>query len=134
MKIRPATEADLQSVLRIVNAAMLEIDAECVERRIDAGNVLVAEEENRVLGTAVLEPEETGAHIEAIAVRRARRGQGIGRRLVAFAAERFGTLTADCDPKVRPFYESLEFDIEKRVTDEAEGEEIRLWGMLESED
>ena len=137
MRVRLATPDDHLTVLRIVNGAMLEIDAGAVEQAIDAGNVLVAAAENRVLGTAVLEPKgaseptETSAHIDAIAVRRARRGQGIGRELVEFAAERFGTLTAECDPRVRPFYESLGFDIEERV---AEDGRERLRGSFESED
>ena len=132
MTVRLATTADHLPVLRIVNGAMLEIDAEELTGKIDAGDVLVAVEEDRVLGAAVLEPKKTTTHIEAIAVRRARRGQGIGRELVAFAAERFGTLTAACHPKVRPFYESLGFAIEERVADDGT-DETRLWGVLESE-
>ena len=134
MMVRLATAADRLSVMRIVNGAMLEVDAEEVERGIDSGDVLVAVEEDRVLGAAVLEPGADGTYIDAIAVRRARRGQGIGGELVAFAAERCGTLTADCDPNVRPFYESLGFDIEERMTDGEGSEEERLRGTLESED
>lgn len=140
MTVRPATAADRLTVLRIVNGAMLEIDAGEVEGRIETGNVLVVGEEGRLLGAAVLDGENQPTHIDAIAVRRARRGQGIGSELVAAAVEREGVLTADFAPRVRPFYESLGFDIEERgkgeggkTNGETEGEG-RLWGRFESED
>ncbi|WP_435155736.1 GNAT family N-acetyltransferase [Haladaptatus sp. DFWS20] len=126
MTVRPATPDEHLSVMRIVDGAMLEADADFVRERIENGHVLVAEEERRILGTAVLEANDTGTHIEAIAVRRARRAQGIGRELVETALERYGTLTAEFNPSVRPFYESLEFDIEWSSDD-------RLFGTLESE-
>ncbi|SIR53114.1 Predicted N-acetyltransferase YhbS [Haladaptatus litoreus] len=128
MTVRPATPDEHLSVMRIVNAAMLETDASEVKERIEEETVLVAEEENRILGTAVLDPRDSGTHIDAIAVLRARRGQGIGRELVETARERLGRLTAEFDPKVRPFYESLGFDIES-----VEDREERLLGTLERE-
>jgi GNAT superfamily N-acetyltransferase len=142
MTVRPATAADRLTVLQIVNGAMLEIDAAEVERKIEVGSVLVAEEEDRLLGAAVLDAESRPTHIDAIAVRRARRGQGIGSELVAAAVEREGVLTADFAPRVRAFYESLGFDIEgieerdeREADGEGEGEEEgRLWGRFESED
>jgi GNAT superfamily N-acetyltransferase len=140
MTVRPATAADHLTVLRIVNGAMLEIDAAEVEGRIGTGDVLVADEDGRLLGAAVLDGENQPSHIDAIAVRRARRGQGIGSELVAAAVEREGVLTADFAPRVQPFYESLEFDIEAmekgdmRKADGKTEEEGRLWGRFESED
>ncbi|WP_342765875.1 GNAT family N-acetyltransferase [Haladaptatus sp. DYF46] len=158
MTVRPAIPADRLTVLRIVNGAMLEIDADEVEDRIETGDVLVAEEDGRLLGAAVLDGEDRPTHIDAIAVLRARRGQGIGSELVAAAAEREGVLTADFAPRVRPFYESLGFDIEEMGErdgrkmngegegggeeekegegggeEEKEGEEGRLWGRLDDE-
>ena len=50
---------------------MLDLDADLTG---DATTTLVADEEGRVLGTLVLDGEE----IVAVAVRRSRRGQGIG--------------------------------------------------------
>ncbi|MFH5799473.1 GNAT family N-acetyltransferase [Haladaptatus sp. CMAA 1911] len=140
MTVRPATPTDRLTVLRIVNGAMLEIDADEVEDRIETGDVLVAEEDGRLLGAAVLDGEKQPTHIDAIAVLGARRGQGIGSELVAAAVEREGVLTADFAPRVRPFYESLGFDIEvmgkddgKETNGEKEGEEGRLWGRLDDE-
>ncbi|GAA0224029.1 GNAT family N-acetyltransferase [Haladaptatus pallidirubidus] len=128
MTVRPATFDEHLSVMRIVDGAMLEADANEVKKRIEAGTVLVAEEEGRILGTGVLEPRDSGAHIDAIAVLRARRAQGIGRELVETAGERYGRLTAEFESTVRPFYESLGFDIES-----VEGNEGRLRGTLERE-
>jgi len=61
-----------------------------------------------VLGALVLE----GREITGVAVRRRRRDQGIGRRLVEAAAARRGTLVAEFDAAVRPFYEALGFVVE----------------------
>lgn len=126
MTVRPATADEHLSVMRIVDGAMLETDASKVRERIENGHVFVADEEGRILGAAVLESCDSGAHIEVIAVRRARRAQGIGRELVETARERYGALTAEFDPTVRPFYESLGFDIEPAGDD-------RLFGTFESE-
>jgi len=76
-----------------------------------------------ILGALVLVPRESGAHIDAVAVRRARRAQGVGTSLVRAAAERRGRLTAEFDPGVRPFYESLGFDMSI-----VEGDSDRLRG------
>ncbi|WP_135536778.1 GNAT family N-acetyltransferase [Halostella pelagica] len=92
---------------------------------IDRGDALVAAADDTVLGALVLDPRDGGAHVEAVAVRRSRRGQGIGTALVEAAAERADRLTADFDPGVRPFYESLGFEIEPT----GEGEE-RLRGTI----
>nr|WP_202932677.1 GNAT family N-acetyltransferase [Halorussus salinus] len=68
------------------------------------------------------------AHIDAVAVRRARRGQGIGSALVRAAAERHARLTAEFDPGVRPFYDALDFSIAP-----VEGDSDRLRGRYGGE-
>jgi GNAT superfamily N-acetyltransferase len=65
-------------------------------------------------GDAARTPDEDAVHVDAVAVRRARRGQGIGAALVRTAAERHARLTAAFDSDVRPFYESLGFEISER--------------------
>lgn len=50
--------------------------------------------------------------IVAVAVRPGRRGQGIGSALVSAAASRREELVAGFDSDVRPFYESLGFEVE----------------------
>ncbi|WP_254532167.1 GNAT family N-acetyltransferase [Natrinema gelatinilyticum] len=126
MFVRTATPDDALEVRRILDAAMLEPGN--IENRIDAGDVLVAGDRRggtstnesggagseRILGTIVLEPRESGAgaHIGAIGVRRRHRGRGIGRALIERALELEGRLTARFDDDVRPFYERLGFSIE----------------------
>jgi GNAT superfamily N-acetyltransferase len=125
----------------ILDAAMLDVDAATVERRIEEDAVLVAAENGRggatersegvspngragseatrerVLGACTLDVQGDGggrddtAHIDAIAVRRRRRDQGVGSALVQAAAERWPRLTAEFDADHRPFYESLGFDV-----------------------
>jgi GNAT superfamily N-acetyltransferase len=69
----------------------------------------VAAADGRIVGALVLD----GEHVAAVAVRPGRRGQGVGTALVEAAAARRDRLTADFDSGVRPFYESLGFDVER---------------------
>lgn len=120
MMVREATPGDLAAVMNVLDGANLAIDADTVARRIENDTVLVAGNGSRPLGALVAIPRRKGVHIEAIAVRRRRRDQGVGTALVETAAGRWGRLTATFDPPVRDFYDSLSFDVESR------GE--RYWG------
>ena len=136
VEVREATPDDRLGVRRVLDAAMLEVRDD-LEERIEAGDVLVAEagdgpvaeadDDRPVLGALVLVPCERagdiardsepgdsvqGAHVHAVAVRRARRGHGIGSALVQAAIERQPRLTAEFEPSLRDFYESLGFGIE----------------------
>lgn len=121
-EVREATSDDRLGVRRVLDAAMLEV-SDSLSERIDAGDVLVVSDDGPVVGALVLDPRESSAHIDAVAVRRARRAQGVGSTLVRTAAERHTPLTAEFDPSVRPFYESLGFEISN-----AEGDSDRLRG------
>ncbi|QLH84865.1 GNAT family N-acetyltransferase [Halosimplex pelagicum] len=122
MTVRPATVDDVTGILGVLDAAALETDADRVRARVECGDAFVAVRDETgvgsdggtVLGALVLvDREDPGsAEIDAVAVRRRRRGQGIGRGLVAAAADRYDRVVAEFDPKVRPFYESLAFEIE----------------------
>lgn len=114
MMVREARADERPAVMNVLDGAMLATDG--VGERIAAGEVLVALSENgeRVLGALVLD----GGHIEGVAVRRRRRGQGIGTALVEAVAERCDRLTAEFDADVRPFYEGLGFDIEATAEDD----------------
>jgi len=108
--VREARPDERVAVRRVIDAAMLEPGD--VAGAIERGDALVAVAEERVVGALVLDPREVGGHVAAVAVSRSRRGQGIGAALVAAAAERADRLTAEFDPDVRPFYESLGFAVE----------------------
>lgn len=56
------------------------------------------------------------------------RGRGVGTQLVRAALDRRGRLVVDFDGGVKPFYESLGFDIEDRSDDEG-----RFRGVLRDE-
>ena len=105
MEVRPTRPAERATVRGVLNAAMLSVDDDALGR----GTTLVAAADGRVVGALVLD----GEHIAAVAVRPGRRGQGVGTALVEAAAARRDRLTADFDSGVRPFYESLGFDVER---------------------
>lgn len=110
MRVREATAEDRPAVMTVFDAAMLEVDAEAVRRATEADDeaLLVAAADGRILGALLL----VGERIVAVAVRRNRRAQGIGRALVAAAAARRERLVAEFDARVRPFYEALGFTVE----------------------
>ncbi|WP_435334534.1 GNAT family N-acetyltransferase [Haloarchaeobius sp. TZWWS8] len=121
MRVRRAREDDREAVEAVLDAAMLQTDH--VEGAVSGGDAFVAVEEGRVLGAAVLVQDERAMHVDAIAVRPNRRGQGIGSALVEVAAaETDDRLTAAFDETVRPFYESLGFEVREKNE--------RLWGEL----
>ncbi|OYR57377.1 hypothetical protein DJ70_06130 [Halorubrum halodurans] len=100
---------------------MLETDADALVARIDAGDVLVArfDRTGSVVGALVAtRPERTVRHVDAVAVRRARRGRGIGSALVARAVREarsdpdVDALTAAFDADLRDFYADLGFAVE----------------------
>lgn len=110
VSIRSALPVDLPAVMTVIDGSLLAMEAATVRERINGmpERVLVADVESRIIGVLVLDRMD---EIEAIAVRRARRDQGIGTVLVEEASERHGTLTAEFRQSVRPFYESLDFEI-----------------------
>jgi len=154
VSVRPATPQDQTGVLGVLDAAMLETDAEQIRDRIGQGDVFVAVRDSggaetpretagesvtgseTVLGALVLVDPGRGAtaanvgHVDAVAVRRRQRGQGLGGALVRAACEGYGRLTAEFDDGVRPFYESLGFAVEPV---EADGSE-RFRGELSCEE
>lgn len=107
MPVRQATVDDLVPIMRLLDAAVLDIDIDVVRTRIGSGDVLLHDGDGPPAGVIVLD----GGTVIALAVRRERRDEGIGRRLVTAARSRRGPLTAEFDRRVRPFYESLGFDV-----------------------
>ncbi|MDS0297445.1 GNAT family N-acetyltransferase [Halogeometricum sp. S1BR25-6] len=126
-EVRPARPADRDAAVELLDAAMLEVDSGEVRRRIEAGDVLVADAETRLVGVCVLKPGggERGneSEITHVAVHRSRRARGLGRKLVEAAAARTdGPLTATFRGQVRPFYEAVGFEVEPEDEDEDEDE------------
>lgn len=99
-----ADPADLVALTRVLDGALVDVDAGTVESRAAAGEVLRADDD-RVVGVLVRE----GALIRALAVRRDRRRQGVGQALVERAARETERLVADCRPAVAGFYEACGF-------------------------
>lgn len=110
LRARPATESERVAVANVIDGAALELPDAVLREAITTESALVAvtREADRVLGALVLD----GDRIRAVAVRRNRRDQGIGTRLVEAAAECRDRLVAECDERVRPFWASLGFVIE----------------------
>ncbi|WP_418284189.1 GNAT family N-acetyltransferase [Halorubrum sp. DTA46] len=118
--IGTASPDDRLDVLRVLDAAMLETDADRVDAAIGDGGALVArfKRTGAVVGALVAtRPDPERLHVDAVAVRRARRGRGIGSALVAAAvrqAERdpeIDLVTAEFDPKLEGFYSALGFAV-----------------------
>jgi GNAT superfamily N-acetyltransferase len=116
--VRRGTSDDFVAVMRLFDGALLDVPSGDVRQGLDAGDVLVAEHVDRSLVVGALYLDD--AHVVAVAVRRDWRRRGVGTALVETAADRAEALTAAFDPRVREFYESLGFDVERR--------ENRLWG------
>ena len=123
--VESAVPDDRIAVLRVVDAAMLDVDAEALADRIALGDVHVARAERTgaVVGAVVIgRPEPGRRHVEAVAVRRERRGRGIGSALVASAVDVAVTdstverVTAAFDPSLSSFYTDLGFVIEPEET------------------
>lgn len=122
IRVREATATERTDVLNVLDGSALATDIEVVTVGIESGDVLVAvtsdgdhgretasasTDGERVLGALVLD----GGEITAVAVRRRRRDQGIGTALVTAASQRRDRLVARFETGVRPFWESLGFDI-----------------------
>ncbi|MFC7176473.1 GNAT family N-acetyltransferase [Halosegnis marinus] len=108
MNVREARPDERLAVRSIFDVAMLQVpDLLSME-------LLVAVEDDRVLGAAAVEADGIGdpGEVHAVAVRPRRRGQGIGTALVAAAEERWDPVVAEFDERVRPFYDALDFEVE----------------------
>ena len=118
--IEPATADDRLDVLRVLDASMLETDADTLTTRIAAGDVLVArfDRTGAVVGALVAtRPAPNRLHVDAIAVRRQRRGRGIGSTLVA-SMVRYARgdpdvehVTAAFDASLAEFYTGIGFTV-----------------------
>lgn len=110
-RVRDATADEIPAVSNVIDGAALAVEHDRLRRATERGDALVAvagdEPDERVLGALVLD----GPEIVAVAVRRPRRDQGIGTALVEVAGDRHERLVAAFDADVRPFWDSLGFDV-----------------------
>ena len=117
LELRPALAEERSAAMNVLDGAMLRTDGVAV------GGLWVALEEGRVIGAAMLD----GDRIDAIAVRRRRRGAGVGSALVGALARSVDRLVVDCGPSVAPFWAQLGFDLETLP-------DRRRWGQRECSD
>jgi len=118
IELRRGSNDDVVAAMRVLQGALLDIDGSTVRDAAPDGEVLLAEEGDWVVGALVMRD----GHIEGVAVRRERRGHGIGSALVEAAVrDEDGTVTADFRAGVRGFWKDLRFDVEQ--------EGGRFWGI-----
>lgn len=127
MNVRSARDGERAAARSVCEAALLRVPADPEwlvavgeTRRVPNGSGTRGDPraaDGRVLGALALDGDE----IAAVAVRPGRRGRGIGPALTEAAAERRDRLVAEFDPRVRPFYEALGFEIEPAGGDRYRG-------------
>ena len=106
--VRAATQSDLPAVRNVIDGAGLE-PGNGLNAALSAGDVLVAvSDRGTVLGAIVCRD----GVITSIAVRRRRRGQGIGTALVERVTDRHQELSAEFDTAVSPFWAAVGFESE----------------------
>lgn len=116
--VRRATSGDRAAIRNVVDGADLSLDAGVLDAALDREAVYVAvSAAGTVLGSLVCD----GTEIVAVAVRPGRRGQRIGSALVEAAVADHDRLVAEFNPAVRPFWESVEFEIEPLETGRLRG-------------
>jgi peroxiredoxin/ribosomal protein S18 acetylase RimI-like enzyme len=116
--LRRGTNNDVVAAMRVLQGALLDVDGSTVRDAAPEGEVFLAEDGDWVVGALVMRD----GHVEGVAVRRERRGEGIGSALVeAAVADEDGTVTADFRAGVRGFWKELGFEVEQ--------EGSRFWGV-----
>jgi len=116
--LRRGSNDDVVAAMRVLQGALLDVDGSTVRDAAPDGELLLAEAGDWVVGALVVRD----GHIEGVAVRRKRRGEGIGSALVeAAVADEDGTVTADFRAGVRGFWKDLDFEVEQ--------EGGRFWGV-----
>lgn len=98
MKIRPAVEADIDDIEKILNLPELAMpnggcfSAEMLRDRLDERYFLVAEENDGIIGAIFGEPlKSNGMLIWEFAVKENSRGKGVGSELLAALEKNMGS-------------------------------------------
>ncbi|MFB6185480.1 MAG: GNAT family N-acetyltransferase [Halobacteriaceae archaeon] len=111
--IRTAVKSELPRVLFLLESGLLSVSMGEIAHQIHSEQVLVALSDDNIIGVIVVSPDGEIAEIDHIIVQKDHRNEGIGRNLVSRACNRWGPLTAEFRAAVKPFYQSLGFDIKK---------------------
>ena len=122
--VRPAAPTDAREIAALINTAFLvekffldgdRITAEEVQRLLDRGSFLLAEDPTGLSGCVYFETDHEHAYLGLLSVSPARQGEGLGRQLVAAAedqARQSGCKFMDLRIvnlriELRPFYRRL---------------------------
>ncbi len=118
MTVRQATVADLDAILALRFEVFVDEQKVPPEEERDAhddtARHFVAEEDGFVVGCARVMEEEDSAHIGRLAVRRSRRGRGIGAAICRFVladccARGYSRIWLNAQVSAIGFYEKLGF-------------------------
>ena len=97
LRLRIATEADIEALVRLINAAFLveqffiegdRIHAEAVQQLMATGEFLISHDDDGISACVYVEPRGDRAYLGLLSVDPARQRNGLGSRLVAAAEER----------------------------------------------
>jgi predicted GNAT family N-acyltransferase len=133
---RAETDADVADALAVRRAVFVEEQGVPEEIEVDgeddAATHFVAYDGDRPIGAARLREVESGVgKVERVAVRRPRRGEGIGRALMAelertAASAGIETLTLHAQTHVESFYDDLGYETTSDVFEEAGIEHVEM--------
>src|ERR1700687_186269 len=125
VRIRPASDADVPALARLINAAFVveqvvfdgnRVDDLGVRAYMSGGTFLVAEDSGALAGCVYIETRDNRSYLGLLSVQPARQGAGLGRRLVAAAenlARDLGSRVIDLrvisarGEQLLPFYQRL---------------------------
>ncbi len=96
LRVRTAEPADIEALVRLINAAFLverffiegdRINAEAVRKLMGTGQFLIAQDDDGISGCVYVEPRAGSAYLGLLSVDPSRQRSGLGSRLVAAAED-----------------------------------------------
>jgi ribosomal protein S18 acetylase RimI-like enzyme len=128
VRFRPASDADVPALVRLINAAFVveqvvfdgnRVDDLGVRAYMSGGTFLVAEDSGALAGCVYIETRNDRSYLGLLSVQPARQGAGLGRRLVAAAealARESGSRAMDlrvisARGELLPFYQRLGYEV-----------------------
>ena len=129
VRIRPASDADVPALARLINAAFVveqvvfdgnRVDDLGVHAYMSGGTFLVAEDSGGMAGCVYVETRDNRSYLGLLSVQPVRQGAGLGRQLVAAAevlARESGSRAMDLrvisarGEQLLPFYQRLGYEV-----------------------